>query len=387
MGMIITEISGRIGRGHIGVPGLLCYIVSVIIHLCHAGTGFLHEKDKANQAETENIMKKTTAWLAILAVMAAVLSGCQSTTGQNQTTGADPAKTSAVTESETTKENVSAPAGTEGAAKETVYPVTVKDSNGTEVTITEEPEKIISLGPNITEMIFALGAGDKLAGRTTYCDYPKEAEAVDTVGTLRKPDIEKIISLEPDIVVASTHFSQESEEQLTDLGIQVLVLYEEHDVTGVYTMVETLGMVVNANKEAASLTAGMKDTIEKTKEAVAGREAPSVYYVVGYGENGDYSAGGDTFVHQLITLAGGDNIAKDVSGWSYSLESLLEADPDIVIVGLGEKEGFSEAENYKELSAVKKGQVFEIDRNLLDRQGVRNAEGVKALADIFYSGE
>ena len=88
----------------------------------------------------------------------------------------------------------------------------------------------------------------------------------------------------------------------------------------------------------------------------------------------------------MIAAAGGDNIASEVSGWNYSLEALLEADPDIIIVGIGESEAFQAAENYKELGAVKNGLVFEIDRNLLDRQGYRNADGMEALRQIFLDG-
>ena len=99
--------------------------------------------------------------------------------------------------------------------------------------------------------------------------------------------------------------------------------------------------------------------------------------------NGDYTDGGDTFGGQIIKMAGGDNIAEDVSGWSYNLESLIEADPDIIIVGKGCKDDFMSQENYKDLTAVKNGNVYEIDNSLIDRQSYRNAEGLLTLAKIF----
>ena len=268
--------------------------------------------------------------------------------------------------------------------KSVTYPVTVKDSEGSEIMIETEPEKVISLAPNITEMIFVLGAGDKLVGRTDYCDYPKEALEITSIGTLQEPDIEKIVSLEPDLVIASTHFSEESEKQLSDLGIKVLVLYEEHEIDGVYTMLETLGTVINAQEKSLKAVNDMKAVMDETKEVVSGLEAPSVYYVVGFGEYGDYTAGGDTFISQLITLAGGENIAKEVQGWSYSLESLIEADPDIIILPEGMKADFIASPNYSSLSAVVNDQVYEIDQNQLERQGARNADAVLALAGIFY---
>ena len=269
--------------------------------------------------------------------------------------------------------------------KSVTYPVTVKDSEGSEIMIETEPEKVISLAPNITEMIFVLGSGDKLVGRTDYCDYPKEALEITSIGTLQEPDIEKIVSLEPDLVIASTHFSEESEKQLSDLGIKVLVLYEEHEIDGVYTMLETLGTVINAQEKSLKAVNDMKAVMDETKEVVSGLEAPSVYYVVGFGEYGDYTAGGDTFICQLITLAGGENIAKEVQGWSYSLESLVAADPDIILIDNAMKDAFISADHYKDLSAVKNGMVFGIDKSILERQGVRNAEGVRTIAEIFHA--
>ncbi|MBE5960113.1 MAG: ABC transporter substrate-binding protein [Lachnospiraceae bacterium] len=332
-------------------------------------------------------MKKFKKLVAVLclATMVLGLTACGSSQNQNETI-----PTPVVTEDsnvtvtpEASEEPTEAPADEQTDASVT-YPVTITDSNETEITLEEEPQKVISVAPNITEMIYALGAEDKLVGRTNFCDYPAEVESVESIGTLRSPDVEKIIDLEPDVVIASTHFAEDVEQQLTDLGIKVVVLYEEHEVTGVYTMIETMGTMFNKTAEAEEIVTGMKDSIAQTESLVEGLEAPSVYYVVGFGEGGDYTAGGDTFVSGLITLAGGNNIASDVSGWSYSLESLVEADPDIIVVRAGQKEAFSSADTYKDLTAVKNGRVYEINNNLLDRQGVRNAEGVRALAEIFY---
>ena len=267
---------------------------------------------------------------------------------------------------------------------EVSYPVTITDSFGKEVTLNEEPSKIISVAPNITEMIYKLGTEDKLVGRTNYCDYPEEVSSIESIGTLRKPDIEKIISLEPQLVITSTHFDDENTAKLEAAGISVIALYEEFNVTGVYTMIETLGTALNKQDEAAKTVADMKSTINKVEEAVEGLEEPTVYYVVQYGESGDFSAPENTFVGQLIDMAGGNNIVPEQDSWSYSLEALLEADPEIIVVRNGEKEGFESLEAYKELTAVKEGNVYEIDNNLIDRQGYRNAEGLLTLAKIFH---
>lgn len=268
--------------------------------------------------------------------------------------------------------------------EETKYPVTITDSFGTEVTLEKEPKKVISIAPNITEIIFRLNAEDKLVGRTDYCDYPAEAQGIESIGTLRNPDIEKIISLEPDLVIASTHFNEENAQKLESAGIKIISLYEENDVSGVYTMIETLGTALNKNDAAKETVDHMKKTIEDVTASVKGLEEPTVYYVVGFGESGDFSAPENTFAGGMIKLAGGKNIVPASDSWSYSLEALLEADPYIIVVSDGEKEQFMSAEGYKELTAVKEGRVYEIDNNLIDRQGYRNAEGILKLAEIFH---
>ena len=265
-----------------------------------------------------------------------------------------------------------------------VYPLTLTDSFGGEVTLDKAPEKVVSVAPNMTELVYKLGAGNMLVGRTDYCDYPEEALNVESIGTLRTPDIEKIISLEPDLVLTSTHFNEENAQKLESAGIKVLSLYEENNVDGVYTMIDTLGKALNKQTEAEETIKEMKTTIEDTTKKIEGLEKSKVYYVVGFGEYGDFSAPENTFVGQLIKLAGGNNIVPASDSWAFSLEKLIEADPEIIVVKKGDKENFMSTPGYSDLSAVKNGKVYEIDNNLLDRQGYRNAEGVKVLAEIFY---
>lgn len=318
--------------------------------------------------------KKLKAWLAAFFICTAAITGCQST---------KPAETTAqitTTEAETIKET---PAETDGKGN---YPLTITDSSGMEVVLEEEPQKVVSGAPNMTEMVFALGQGDKLIGRTVYCDYPEEAAKVKTVGDLLNLDLEKIISIEPDVLLLTAHLSEEAESILKEAGIQIIVVNEENELEGVYSMIETVGRVLNAEKEASVAVEDMKNRIEQVAMSIAAEEVPSVYYVVGFGEYGDYTAGGDTFLHQMLTHAGGKNIAGDMSGWQFSLEKLVEADPEIIIIQNGMKESFVTDENYSNLSAVVNDRVYEIDNNLLERQGVRNAEGIEALAKIFHPG-
>ncbi len=282
------------------------------------------------------------------------------------------------------KEDNSAKAPKEPAV--TKYPYTAKDSKGKEVVIEKEPKKIISVAPSITELIYALGKGDELVGRTDYCDYPEEAKKVQSIGSLTDPNIEKIIELKPDVVIASTHFKEDVAKKLEDLGIKVVVLYNAADFNGAYDAINSLGQIVNAQDKANELVSSMKKRIQAVKEKIKGKETPKVYFVVGFGKNGDYTATGDTFISQMLDMAGGANIAKDGTGWKYSLEKIIENNPEYIIVSknYGMKEQFISTEGYKELSAVKNNKVIEIDDNLLNRQGPRLAEGVEALAKILH---
>lgn len=335
-----------------------------------------------------NKMKKLALILCV-AMMAVGLIACGKTatnesTGIQEDVSVNEVSSNDVSNTEVSNNEVSSNEADQAATTAVTYPLTITDSNGDEVTLEQEPTKIVSMAPNVTEMIFALGAEDKLVGRTDYCDYPEEALAIESVGTLMTPDIEKIISLEPDVVIASTHFSEESEQQLKDLGINVIMLYEEMDMDGVYGMINTLSDVVNKKEAGQAIVTEMQASVDETLAAVAGLESKSVYYVVGFGEYGDYTAGGTTFLGQLLTMAGGSNVAEEVTDWSYTLESLVEADPEIIIIADDMKESFETAETYKDLTAVKNGNVFGVDKNTLERQGYRNAEGLRTLAEIIH---
>ncbi len=267
---------------------------------------------------------------------------------------------------------------------ETVYPVTITDSLGNETVLEEEPQVVVSLGPTITELMFALGAGDKLAARTEYCDYPEEAFALPTIGNMYDVDVEAVLALEPDLVLSSVHVSEETLQQFTDAGISTIYLFEEGSLEGVYHFIATMGTAINRQEEALKLIDGMKATIEGVEEALDGTEPVSVYYVIGYGEYGDYTAGGDTYANDILEKAGGANIAADVEGWSYSTETLLEKDPEWIIVPAWSYDDFIAMEPYSELTAVKEGRVYAIDNNKLDRQTNRNAEAILELAEVLH---
>jgi iron complex transport system substrate-binding protein len=294
------------------------------------------------------------------------------------------ATTSTTEQSSATTETTATPVTTEKDENATVYPLSIVDSFDNEAVIESEPVRIVSCAPAITEMLFELGAGEKVVGRTDYCNYPAEVSEIESVGMIDVPSIEAIVALEPDLVIASSIFTEDSYKTLTDLGITVVIFHDEYDVDGVKNMISSVGEIINRQEAAQNLIFEMTETIEGVQNSVEELEKPTVYYAMSFGEYGDYTAGGDTYVHQMITAAGGDNIASDLIGWSYSVEKLVEEDPDVIIVNQYMLEDFLATPPYSELSAVKNGRVYGIDADLIERQGYRNAEGIALLADLFY---
>ncbi|GCD11974.1 ABC transporter substrate-binding protein [Clostridium tagluense] len=267
-----------------------------------------------------------------------------------------------------------------------LYPIKVVDSYKRTVTIEKEPKRIITIAPNITEGVYALGKGGNLVGRSDYDDYPTETLKVASVGSLLKPNIEKIVELKPDVVIASTHFDKTVVKKLEALNIKVIVLYGEESFAGVYDTMSKLGQVVNASEKAQSIISDMKKKVADITSKVANAKKPTVYYVAGFGKSGDFTAGKDTFIGNMIEIAGGKNAADDAIGWKYSVEKLVEKNPDILICSkfFDTKKGIEATNGYKDLKAVKNGKLSGIDDNTIVRQGPRLAEGLEAMAKLIH---
>jgi len=252
--------------------------------------------------------------------------------------------------------------------------------------IEKEPKRIITIAPNIAETVYALNKGGELVGRSDYDDYPAQISKVTAVGQLTDPSIEKIVELKADVVIASTHFSKDVVKKLEAVNIKVIVLYGEENFDGVYNTITKVGEVLNANEKAKTIVADMKKKVAAVEAKVKTASKPSVYYVVGFGKSGDYTAGKDTFVGNMLEMAGGKNAAGDVTGWKYSIEKLVEKDPDILICSkdYDSKKGIEATTGYKDLKAIKGGKLLEIDQNIVDRQGPRLAEGLEVIAKLIH---
>lgn len=272
----------------------------------------------------------------------------------------------------------------ESVQDEFAYPYTFTDVYGNEVTIESEPEKVVSVSPALTEIVYDLGsdASSKLVGRSDYDDYPAEVFDVQAVGPIDMPDIELIASLEPDVVIASSIFSEEAYNALTDLGIPVVIIIDEDTIDGVISNVTTVADVIGAHEAGVELAQELTDELQTIRDNAVETDA-TVYYCMGFGEYGEYTAGNDTFIHQIITTAGAQNAAADVEGWSYSVEQLLENDPDYILVPEWGYDLFISSEPYNQLTAVQEGRVIAVDNNIFERQTPRNLEAVELIEEAI----
>lgn len=278
----------------------------------------------------------------------------------------------------------------EGIKEENINSETYEfiDSYNRSVQVVKNPQRIISLGPNISEIISALDF-DKLVGRTDYCDYPSQVLEITSIGSITNPNMEKIIELEPDLVIGSVHCPKDLLENLTKLGIPSVAIYDDNSLDGSFNIIMKIGKLMNKEDKANEIVEANKKQVAQVIDKTKDLKKKTVYYAVSFGEWGDFTSGGNTFIGKMIDLVGGINIAEDIQGWNYSSEQLIDKDPEIIIVSkyYDSKNQFITTKPYSSLTAVKENRVFEIDNNLLDRQGIRNAQGLVELAKIIHGNE
>lgn len=272
----------------------------------------------------------------------------------------------------------------------TPEPLTLTDSRGQEVQVPREVKRIVSLAPSNTEILFALGLGDRVVGVTTLCDYPQEAKAIEKVGDLMSMNVEKIVSLSPNLVLAIEGMP-EVVAKLEEVSIAVLVL-QPTDLESIYHTIELVGQAAGAEEAAQELLASMQEKVETITAKVGGvEERPKVFYELDATDPAKpYTAGPGTWHDQFIRLAGGVNIAgeADMPWVQFSTEEIIAQDPAIIVLGDANygvtAEDVAQRPGWEVISAVRKGAVYPIDDNLISRPGPRVVEGIEALARIIH---
>lgn len=265
------------------------------------------------------------------------------------------------------------------------FPLIVTDFLERERTIEKEPDRIITLVPSVTEIIFALGKGDKIVGVTDFDNYPKEVENIKKVGDFKGPNIEAIIAQSPDIIIASKLSGKNEMESLEGLGIPV-VLLEAKTLEQIYASIEIIAQIVDAIPEGERLINEMKTEINSISNKVKNLPKVDVFYLTSF--EGNWTAGNGTFISELIELAGGNNIANDVNGWAqYSMEELVNKNPDIIITSphAGDASEIKNTVGYRDTNAVKNNSVFTVsDDDIIARASYRIVLGLKEIAEFLH---
>lgn len=269
------------------------------------------------------------------------------------------------------------------------FPVTITDDEGTELTVTSEPQRIVSLTPAATETLFAIGSGSRLVAKVEdIAAYPPEADGLPVVATFEGVDVERIVSLEADLVIAGGLFftPPDAIAQLRSLGIPVIVLYAE-TVDQALAGIELIGTATGSAAEAADLAAAMRAEIDRLAAATAGLTKPRTFYELD-ATSKIYTVPAGSLYAEMLELAGADPITTDDS-YEISLEELLAADPEVIL--LGDDADYTTAADvaarpgWGNIRAVREGRVLPIANYVLvTRPGPRLADGLRALIEALH---
>ena len=271
--------------------------------------------------------------------------------------------------------------------KEVNYPLDITDQFGNKVTIEKEPKRIVSLAPSHTEILFALGLGEKIAGVTDFCNYPKEALSKEKVGSYQNINLEKIISLEPDLVIQYGQGNEETNNKMREAKI-ALVSYEPENVSQIEDTIVDIGKITNTEEKAKEIVSSMEKRKDAVVEKVKNAKKISTFYEIWYDPL--MAAGPGSFMDELINLAGGKNIAGDAAeGYpQFDLEQLVERNPDVYLVSKDSKEKTTDSirkrPGYEDINAVKNDRIYLLDPDIVSRPGPRIIDALELIAKSIH---
>lgn len=325
--------------------------------------------------------------IAIMVALVLPLTACGSGPGSQTSTTAV-----ATTEAAAPTTTLAAETTSTAAAVEGTFPVTVVDDDKASVTIKVQPKRIVSTAPSNTEILFALGLGDRIVGVTSLDDYPPEAANVAKVGDFQI-NTEAVMALSPDLVVGYAG-AEEALKPVQNAGAPVIIL-NPTTIDGIYNNILLVGQATGATAKAAELVASLKAQIDTiSKAAAATGQSPKVFYAV---DNTLWTCGPGSFVDNLLTLAHATNVAAQPGSsstavqayYQFAPEQLIAADPDIILVpntAYKSADEFTSDARFASLRAVKEGHVYLINDIVVTRPGPRIGDGLKTLVDLIHPG-
>jgi len=266
----------------------------------------------------------------------------------------------------------------------TVYPLTVKDDSGTDITLEKAPERIITLLPSETEVVYAIGAGDRVVGVDNYSNYPEQAASVEKIGDMTV-DVEKVASLKPDLILASVSMNSQALEQLRQLKLNVYAS-EPKTYAAVMDKIRQIGVLTDTQQKASEVVAHMQQVKDDVEAKVKDADKPSVFLEFSPG----YTVGKGEFLDELLTIAGGQNVATGSGWYEFDAEQIITNNPKVIVYSSWFEEpnaileGIKARPAWKEIDAVKNNRLVEVPQDPLVRVGPRLADGLTDLAKAIH---
>jgi iron complex transport system substrate-binding protein len=280
--------------------------------------------------------------------------------------------------------------------------IIIVDDQGYETTLPEVPQRIASLAPSITPILFELGVGDKVVGVTSYDDYPYnftawfEAGNMTCIGGFSTPNLEAIATVNPDVIF-STDVNDATVPQIRELGYKVIVL-NAVSVEAVYNDIKMVGNATGTSDKANEVVTNLRSDISAIQEKIAAAgitDKPTVYYEVYRSSSGIMTAGSGTWLNDIFTLAGGENIFADLpQEFPYtSSEVIVQRNPSVIFLptnmgkdtpSYGSVDDVKARDGWSAIDAIKNDRLYVIDQDIMSEPGVRIAEQVQAVAECLY---
>jgi iron complex transport system substrate-binding protein len=269
-----------------------------------------------------------------------------------------------------------------------ITPRTFVDDLGRKLFLAKAPTRVVSLAPSITEILYAIGLDEEIVGVTEFCDYPPAAQQKPKIG-YAQPNIEAIVTLQPDLVLATRAFLRaDLLAKLEQLKIPTFVVDPE-SFEEIPSRIQTVGRILNRSSSADTVATAMRQRIASIRNKMEAVARVRVLYVLN--SQPLITVGPGSYIHQVIAMAGGSNIASQstVPYPHLNMETVLKEDPEIIVFPIGKAEGIPPSEQqqwlrWTSLAAVKQGRLHQISADVLNRPGPRIVEGLETLARIIH---
>lgn len=341
-------------------------------------------------------MLKKISFIFILVLLVLVISACSP---NNVATNNNAADSNGVDNANSSDEAVNNENSEEGyvddSEDEPVFPLEIVDGLGKTIVLESAALKVVSLAPSNTEILYAIGAGEQVVARDDFSNFPEEALNLPGVGgSWGNLNVEAILALEPDLILANMLYSEETIRSLEEVGLVVYTVPNPLDFDDLFANMLDVAKLVGRTEEATAEIETLQARVYVVLEILVDAESsPVVFYELDATDpNAPFTSGSDTYVNTIITMAGGTNMAADIGSlWvQVSVEEIIAQNPDMILLGDSmfgiSVESVIDRPGWDTLTAVQNGQIFPFNDDLVSRSGPRMVQGLEEMAKLFFPG-